>query len=111
MVKDETLIRVRGIRFPRGKGAIRLPRGNQAARRRIPKAGRTESAKTWAETKGQTTLFLGPRGNRDSDGFRLFFSHLTCQFGIRQALADDLPNQIAETVSIAHRQTIVVPER
>jgi hypothetical protein len=54
---------------------------------------------------------LGPLGNRALEGFLLTRPRLRLagQLGTGQALAHDLANQDAETVSIAQRQSVVKP--
>jgi len=54
--------------------------------------------------------FRFPRPNRFLDGFRSLrlVLRLAGKFGIGEAPAYDLANEVAEPVSIGHRQAVVV---
>src|ERR1035437_3256756 len=110
MVTDETLSRVRSVQHRRGASHGRSEGGDSTARSGIQKTSRFEPAQARAEKEGQA--FRLPRGKRPTALVdRRYFSSLTGEFGIGEALAGNLRNRQTKPFRVVHVLPGVVAER
>src|SRR2546421_587352 len=95
------------FRYHSGRTSFRSTFRHRATRARVPKGSRKESQSARPETKAYEAFF--PRFPRKTLISRL--PRLAGEFGVSETLAHDLRDSQAESVSVLHALTIVIPKR